>query len=164
MCLPGQGRGKDFPIGAAHGTGFVHILGEQITVDTSHEMPLMDAIIPLPGKGCLFYRNGHCLHEEMVNPGFCIASQCTLLRGLQDAFDAFVDRAECFRLEEQAAGRIWEHLAARLSARASCAHYIEDPQREHGECLYLFDNACILLCPSCSGRCSLFQIQTTHSY
>lgn len=156
--MPGQDRGKGFPIGAAHGTDCVYILGEQIQVDTPLELPLLDTVTPLPGKGCLFYRNGHCLYEEMINPGFCAANQCVLLQGLQDAFDAFVDRAECFQLDPSVAARIWEHQIDRLCVPASCAQYVEDPQGEHGECLYLHANACILLCPFCPGRCPLFQI------
>ena len=125
-------------------------------MDRPDETPSTGKITPFPGTGCLFYRQNHCLYEEIINPGFYTARQCRLLKNLQDAFDAFVERAERFSLDARTAGTIWERRSRGLFTPFACAQYREDCDLEHGECVFLHANACVLLFPPCLGICTHF--------
>ncbi len=130
-------------------------------MDRSHTLPLKNKVTYLPGRRCLFYRHHHCLYEEGLNPGLHADLQCRLLKELQKSFDAFVDRAERFRLDDRTAGRIWKQTSRRLCTTASCARYREDPDRDDEACMYLHGNACVLLFPLCSRICARFRPRET---
>ncbi|WP_462324363.1 hypothetical protein [Desulfoplanes sp.] len=119
-------------------------------------MPSRDNLVRMPGSGCRFYAHGHCLYEEMKNPGYDGSRTCTVLKKAEARFDDFVDRAEAFGIEEMTAATIWPRFSNRDLVLGTCPHYLPGPDSSGG-CLFLHENACILLCPMCHGRCSGFE-------
>lgn len=111
-------------------------------------------------SSCPYYLLGACILEETRNPGLDKGVVCLRLDKLAGDFDAFVDRAEIFGLEEREAARIWnarKHEALKQSF--PCPHPCPEEigQGLYGElgCRYLFNLACLLRLPPCSGPCTV---------
>jgi len=101
--------------------------------------------------------HGHCIYEEIQNPGYDVTRICTVLKKLESQFEDFVDRAEAFRIAALNAAMIWSRFGNRICVENMCSQYAPDLGRGSDECRYRYDNACILLFPLCSGRCSRFE-------
>lgn len=117
---------------------------------------------PFPAYRCRFYSYGVCLHEELVNPDLREEYRCRRLAVLVRDWDEFINRADAFGLSEEEAARIWEERFHRnLDSDAACPHMRPD-FREGGDvlldCRSLYRNACLLLMPSCQGRCEHFAV------
>jgi ferredoxin-thioredoxin reductase catalytic subunit len=96
----------------------------------------------------------------MVNPGLEQAFSCSVLMHLMADWDAFLDRAELFGLSEKMTARIWNGRK-----HGKSAGYAECPGRiVHGSsmpdavetCPHRFRDTCLLLMPTCTGRCERF--------
>ncbi|MGX9366485.1 hypothetical protein ACTVJH_10660 [Desulfoplanes sp. PS50] len=114
-------------------------------------------LVRMPGIGCRFYVYGHCIYEEVQNPGYDATCICTVLKKLESQFEDFVDRAEAFGIEPLTAAMIWPRFGDRICVETICSQYAPDSEKRSDECRYRYDNACILLFPTCSGRCSRFE-------
>jgi hypothetical protein len=125
-------------------------------------LSLPDNLVRLSGTGCRFYAYGHCLYEEMLNPGFNRAFACTVLERLDAHFEGFAKRVEGFGLEEPQAAMIWDSYSRKMASREVCADFFPNPRETRGQCLFRYDNACILRCPVCAGRCVRYQSLSHH--
>ncbi len=115
-------------------------------------------LLKMPGDGCFFFRQGHCILEEMRNPGYHKGVRCTVLEHLKKRFSDFVHRADMFGLETRTAALIWPRLRAKALQDDLCSHVSSTfPDFPKG-CPCLYDNACVLLLPECPGRCSHFAL------
>jgi len=116
-----------------------------------------DNLVRMPGIGCRFYAHAHCLLEEIRNPGYDASCMCTVLKKLEDHFEDFVDRADKFGIEELTAAMIWPRFSDRALLENQCPDFLPGPEAGRGECLYLYENACVLRFPQCPGRCTRFE-------
>ena len=111
-----------------------------------------------PGQGCLYYRSGHCLYEEVLNPGYNRHWQCKVLLKWEKEYDTLINQAEYFQLNPAQVEGIWERrMARRMNFGWECKHYV--PREGEEKCIYLYGNICILALPRCRGRCHLYQYE-----
>lgn len=116
----------------------------------------MNNILRLPGVACRHYFGNHCLYEERLNPGYHESFRCTVLQGWEEAFEAFVDRAEAFGLEPSDASLFWRRrLDALLSGSRDCSDFLATDGDGPG-CVHFLGGLCVLRLPACAGRCSRF--------
>ncbi|MBT8763009.1 hypothetical protein KFV02_03590 [Desulfohalobiaceae bacterium Ax17] len=109
-----------------------------------------------PGEGCLFFKYGHCVYEEILNPGYNRHWQCQVLVKWEKEYDHLVNQAEYFQLNPSQVEGIWERrMARKIISGWNCPHYISCEEEE--SCIYLHGNICILALPKCMGRCHLYQ-------
>ena len=112
---------------------------------------------------CRYFRRGVCLYAERRNPGRDESLHCAVISGLVRDWDAFLDRAEAFRLDEKDASAIWNRLAEKkLSAPALCPKQQDltrpcDLVGDFVSCSYLEDGLCLLLFPRCAQRCAYYE-------
>ena len=122
----------------------------------------MSGVRGLPGAGCRFYRAGRCLWAEFVNPGLDPAFRCRVGVGLEDRFDALIDRCERMGIELEAAGRIWQSwCATTFDGVWPCAEYAPDPDGVSDQCARFWDGLCVLRFPRCAGRCRRYELDRT---
>ncbi len=120
-------------------------------------MSVADNLLRMPGNACRFYSHGHCLLEEVQNPGYDASTMCSVLAKLEEDFEAFIDRADRFGMEELTAAMLWPRFDNRAMLEDQCPDFLLAPQKGQGRCLYQNENVCVLLLPRCSGRCSRFE-------
>lgn len=81
-------------------------------------------LTPMPGKACLHYVRGRCLHEERLNPGLNRQWLCRIMLKWENEFDRFIVQADNFRLDEAKAAAIWEErLRKMMLAGPPCEDY-----------------------------------------
>ena len=111
---------------------------------------------------CRYYIRGFCLHGEGASPGYDDSLLCMHMADLVKDWDAFLDRAEAFGLEEKTAAAIWNRMAAKkLSAPASCSRQKTFAPHDANmqtfvDCPHIAEGVCLLALPHCMGVCSFF--------
>lgn len=118
----------------------------------------MSNVRQMPGKACRFYRLGRCLYEERLNPGLNLAWRCAVVRRWEEEYDDFVQRAEVFGLEDEAAGTIWEkRFQDILRKEVPCDRFDRGGDYELLKCVHLMGDLCLCALPECGGVCRRFQ-------
>ncbi|MDQ7032627.1 MAG: hypothetical protein Q9M37_07950 [Desulfonauticus sp.] len=114
----------------------------------------MNNIIYLPATDCIFYREGFCLYEEILNPGYFVEFRCKVLKKWEREYEDLLDRAEIFHLDLKVVERIWDKgNRDRLKDMYNCPTF---KAGEDGLCFYLHGDICLLTLPICKGKCHLF--------
>ncbi|EPR31603.1 hypothetical protein dsat_0927 [Alkalidesulfovibrio alkalitolerans DSM 16529] len=117
-----------------------------------------DKLRQMPGNACRFFRAGRCLYEERLNPGYNGSWRCVVVRSWEREYDEFVQRAEAFGLEDDAAGSIWERrFAEMMRAGVACDRFERGGEYELLACVHLMGDLCLCALPPCDGVCGRFQ-------
>ena len=112
----------------------------------------------MPACDCRYHQGGRCLFEERLNPGYHQRWRCGVLKGWEEAYDDFLDRAEAFSLEPDTASRLWEERLRRLIERAgTCPEYAPGGPDNGTGCVYEFEALCLRLMPPCEGMCRRYE-------
>lgn len=112
----------------------------------------------LPGDGCRHFLAERCLYEEHLNPGYHDQWQCRLQNAWEKAFDEFLERAECFRLEEGDIPILWRsRFESLVRSQGGCEQYSYAPRLQLPNCRHVHEHLCVLLLPPCEGRCRHYQ-------
>lgn len=118
----------------------------------------MNRVSKLPGRECLYYRNGCCLREEYRNPMLNRDWRCLVLKQWEKAHDDFIDRAERFQLDEEDAGKLWERIFLPMQKDYSrCRMYTPGVSDEAIDCTSFLGGLCLKLLPPCKGVCRNFE-------
>ena len=119
----------------------------------------MSAILDnLPAAACAYFLQGRCLYPERLNPGLNQAWRCVVWREWEAEFDDFLNRAEAFSLEDEAAGKLWARRQARLlAATRTCPDFVPGGADPVG-CAFGRDLLCLGKLPACAGRCSSYRL------
>ena len=107
---------------------------------------------PLPGTGCMYYTEGHCMIKISADPGFHDEWICTVLAKWETAFDAYLDQVECFEVDQDTVMKIWARRFESIQAEASCPHF-EPGHATILSCVHLHFDLCRRKIPLCPGRC-----------
>ncbi|WP_419787772.1 hypothetical protein [Pseudodesulfovibrio sp.] len=114
----------------------------------------MAEIARLPGEGCRHFQCGRCLYEEHLNPGYDAGYRCDVLEHWADAYEAFLVRAESFRVEPDAVPELWALQFQRLARKTfRCERFEYDAEAGAPACLHVAESLCLLCLPVCEGRC-----------
>lgn len=114
----------------------------------------MTEIAKLPGEGCRHFEGGGCLYEEHLNPGYDAGYRCRVLEHWAEAYDAFLVRAEAFRVEPEAVSELWARQFQRLARKTfRCERYEFCAGTGAPACRHVVDGLCRLNLPPCEGRC-----------
>lgn len=117
--------------------------------------------VGLPAHTCAYHREGHCLYQEHLNPGYAEHFRCVEVRRIDARFDEFVDRAEAFALSPEQVGSIWNKRFGQLQQDACrCDEFVRAPAGGARlglvPCARLFGDVCLLRTPVCEGRCRYY--------
>lgn len=110
----------------------------------------------MPGVGCQFFRQGHCVYGEYENPGLAADALCQVLCRLERRFDCLLDRWDQAGVGLEAAARIWQSWVGRAVVW-DCPDYVVDPQELTDVCIFFMQGLCLLRFPLCSGRCRHYE-------
>lgn len=117
----------------------------------------MSKVRPMPGDACRFFRQGHCLYEERLNPGYQRAWRCRVLLRWEGEYDDFLQRAEAFRLEDAPAAQLWgKRFAGLLREGINCPRFVAGGVGEVLDCSLLLGDVCLAELPVCEGVCRRF--------
>ena len=114
-------------------------------------------ITPLPGRGCIYYVRGRCLHKMRDNPIFHDEWRCIVIEEWESAFDEYLAQVECFNIDQDTAMNIWARRFSRLMGRPNCSQYKEEDDPVVG-CSRLHFDLCLAKTPHCPGRCRHYRI------
>ncbi|MGE4554076.1 MAG: hypothetical protein AB7D57_13270 [Desulfovibrionaceae bacterium] len=118
----------------------------------------MNNVLRLPGIACRHHHRGRCLYEERLNPGYHAGFRCVVLESWEAAFEAFVDRAEAFGLDQSDAAGIWRRRMDGLMAGArDCGDYLASDVDDGPGCVHFLGGLCVLRLPACEGLCPRFE-------
>jgi hypothetical protein len=117
----------------------------------------MSNVRPMPGDACRFFRQGRCLYEERLNPGYHLSWRCLVLTRWEGEYDDFLQRAEAFRLDDAPAARLWEkRFEGLLREGINCPRFVSGGVGEVLGCSLLFGDVCLAALPACEGVCRRF--------
>ncbi|WP_461209995.1 hypothetical protein [Desulfocurvus sp. DL9XJH121] len=112
----------------------------------------------LPAGDCRFFECGRCLREERVNPGYHGEWRCAVLRGWEEAYDEFLDRAEAFSLGPADVSRMWRgRLELQVERAALCPDFVRGEGGNGTGCACEFEALCLLRLPRCPGMCRRYE-------
>lgn len=117
----------------------------------------MSKITRMPGGDCRFFRQGRCLYEERLNPGYHGQWRCGVVRRLEDDYDDFVYRAERFDILDKTAGAIWEKRFKEMIEAGPTCPRLGGQGESFMDCTWLAGDICLLELPECSGICRRFE-------
>ncbi len=116
----------------------------------------MGKITKLPAYNCIFFRSGHCIHEEAMNPGLDPEKQCHVLMELENRYDHLLTQADIFDLTSEQVQRIWAgRFGEIVSWEMFCDIYVPE-SAEDDRCHRLFGSACTNRFSRCPGICPLY--------
>ncbi|SKA80408.1 hypothetical protein SAMN02745704_01348 [Paucidesulfovibrio gracilis DSM 16080] len=117
----------------------------------------MSNVRKMPGNACRYYVAGRCNYHERLNPGYDESLRCRFLVQCEDAFDAFLDRAEAFALSQEQTVAFWNRRFQRLQEEGCfCPDYCYSEDGGDQGCVHGYGDVCILALPKCEGRCRRF--------
>ncbi|WP_320008726.1 hypothetical protein [Maridesulfovibrio sp.] len=120
----------------------------------------MAKVTKLPGHMCRFYKNGRCLYEEMLNPGYNREWRCLVLRELEGEYDRLLLQADNFHLEEQAFRDLWERrMEEYLKSTVVCRKMVPSDEEGLPFCGALHEEICLFEQVKCEGVCNLFELR-----
>lgn len=115
-------------------------------------------VLSLPARNCVFYKQGFCVRQEMLNPGLDPCTRCRVISTLENGFDHLLQQAENFELSQDQVHSIWKkRMGESVSWEEYCAAY-EPCSREDDRCAFLLGNACYRMFPACQGICRFYVV------
>lgn len=119
----------------------------------------MAEIQKLPGCGCRHFSGGRCLYQEHLNPGYVQEWRCRIASRWEAAFDAFLERAECFNVSQEAVAELWRKRFNRMAGDVlQCEEYAFQHSGGVIDCVHVQKDVCVLLLPICQGRCRHYSL------
>ncbi|MFP4129091.1 MAG: hypothetical protein ACLFSF_08610 [Desulfonatronovibrio sp.] len=118
----------------------------------------MGKIIRLPAHNCRFYRNGHCVYHETLNPGLDSSMQCLVLTEMENKFDHLLTQADTFGLSGEQVDKIWTGRFGEIVSWSMFCDMYHPQSEEDDRCLFLFGNACIMRLHLCEGICPSYVV------
>lgn len=115
-----------------------------------------------PAFRCTHYLRGFCLHAESTRRSKDETLLCIHVAKLARDWDAFLDRAEAFALDEATATAIWQRIAgktlagaaSRTGSKADCPQGLA--MQNFVDCPNIAQGLCLLAMPLCEGICASF--------
>ncbi len=118
----------------------------------------MARVTKMPGRMCRFYKNGKCLYEEKLNPGYNRQWRCTVLKGLEGEYDKLLRQADNFHLDEHAFSEFWEQrIEEYLKSAVVCRKMVPHDEEGLPFCAALHKEICLFEQPECGGVCNHFK-------
>lgn len=118
----------------------------------------MGKITRLPALNCRFYRTGHCVYQEILNPGLNSGMQCLVLTEMENKFDHLLAQADTFGLSSEQVNKIWAGRFGEIVSWSVFCDMYQPKSEEDDRCLCLFGNACVMRLPLCEGICSSYMV------
>jgi len=117
-------------------------------------------VIRLPAGECAHFVRGRCWYEERVNPGYEASYRCQVLERLENAYDAFLTRADAFALDDKLAVDLWNEQCRSLCEELGCRDREPGDRSMYPDCALFLDGVCLKRLPECLGRCPRYTIKT----
>ncbi|TIH18559.1 hypothetical protein D0S45_04905 [Marinifilum sp. JC120] len=118
----------------------------------------MAKVTKMPGRMCRFYKNGRCLFEEKLNPGYNRQYRCRVMIDLEGEYDKLLLQAENFNLDAKAFGDLWEQrIEEHLKFTVVCRNMVPCEEEDGSFCSAIHDRVCLFELPECEGVCSRFK-------
>ncbi len=117
---------------------------------------MIELVTPLPGTGCRYFTGGHCVRKLKADPSLHDIWRCSVLEQWEQAFDAYLDQVECFKLDQETIMSIWTKRFEDISDNPVCEDLIPGEDSVIGCALLHFD-LCRIKMPACPGRCRYFE-------